>query len=75
MYGYQRRGRFVANPLAVLCFYLCPPNLRFPPPMIVFLGVSKRSLGKDSRLCDQLKNAFFGFLALIDFPFEFRCWM
>lgn len=39
-------------------------------------GVLKHSIGdKSSRFYVQLSNAFLGFLALVDFPFEFRCWM
>jgi len=36
--------------------------------------VAKRSItDKDSRFYSTLSNVFLGFLAVIDFPFEFRC--
>lgn len=42
----------------------------------VTCGTPKCSIGnKDSRFYSQLSNAFLAFLALVDFPFEFRCWM
>lgn len=39
-----------------------------------FVCLAKRSItDKNSRFFVQLTNAFLGFLGLVDFPFEFRC--